>query len=402
MRRSFLALLFIAAVLLAGATPSVVATVSPARSIDKTPARAQNSGLDRNSSPVAGTPVEDMRGSDQIDPLTFYESPTFGYVIPWFEDIWHLESSDTGSDGDLQVFRREDDVITFHGYEGDAGDPDACLSRLTDQLDQSSDADLQLGVDFDGNRMEGEDEFHAWAVYVMAAHADADGAQPESVWHLECRRLVPGSAVLAITLVMTRDRYDFLIDSAYDFMDWVVMPRVAYDLDEAEGQPVLVGLDLNVGLECFFPRNPRLLVDGNGEEAGMATLVQNYDPNSEGAWHLYVRFENTGADDLRVDPLAIEVNASSQTGEDEISEDTLRPTDYRWETGDGDLSEQVQVLAPGKRMIVRLTFAEPFFDGTPPSLITVEAVYETEQTSSVTIGEWGDCAGGAGRPRLGG
>src|SRR5215213_569821 len=65
---------------------------------------------------AAATPSQDESSSDAMDPLTFYESPTFGYVIPWFEDVWHLESSDSGPNGDWVSFRQEGDLITFHGY----------------------------------------------------------------------------------------------------------------------------------------------------------------------------------------------------------------------------------------------------------------------------------------------
>src|SRR5829696_7726454 len=150
MRRFILAILFIASVSLPGWAH---------------PATAQE--VDRNA-PVADTSAQEESSSDAIDPLTFYESPTFGYVIPWFEDVWHLEASDSGPDGDVVSFRQENDLITFHGYEGDAGDPDACLSKLVDQLKQTSGANAEPGIDESGNPIEGIDEFYAWAVYVVA------------------------------------------------------------------------------------------------------------------------------------------------------------------------------------------------------------------------------------------
>src|SRR5829696_8374084 len=96
------------------------------------PATAQE--VDRNA-PVADTSTRDesgIVGGDEF--LTFYESPAFGYVVPWDED-WTAQSSSSGSDGDLLVISREDDTVTFHGYEGHEGDPEACLSESIDQLE---------------------------------------------------------------------------------------------------------------------------------------------------------------------------------------------------------------------------------------------------------------------------
>lgn len=345
-----------------------------------------------------------MPDSNALDPLTFYESPTFGYVIPWFEDIWQLESSESGNDGDLVTYRRTDDVLTFHGYTGDGGDPDACLTRLTDRLEQNSDAEPELGIDFYGNPMQGGDRYYAWAVYRTTPSGDAGEKTLETVWHLECRRLIPDSAVLAITLEMPRQRYDRLLDPAYDFMDAVVLPRRSFDVGDVDGQTALIGPLLFPALEqwdCYFPRNPGLLFDRAGNEAGMATLVAYYDPNDSGAWHLFVLFENTGNGDVAVDPMAVEVHASSQFGADAFEGDVARPAGYLWETGEGNPGDRTRVIAPGTRALVRLTFAEPFFDGLPPGPTTFVVTYATKQTPSVGMIGWRECQGGGNRPRLG-
>jgi hypothetical protein len=351
-------------------------------------------------------------------PLKFYESPTFGYVVQWDENEadWVVESTDSGPDGDILVLSQAGEAITFRGYEGHGGDPEACRMELALQLAETSRAELHFGIDSEGKIIAGGDEYIAWAVFVVDAFDDAGGNHPETVWHLECRRLIPGSAVLAITLEVSRDRYDEFdptgltfapIELAYRVMDSVVMPRVSYDFDDGDGQPVVEDCDFGFDLPYDFPLPPRLLLGNSGEVVGMATVVQDRGlhpdpPDEPGPWDLYVLFENTGSEALIIDPLGVEVTASSRFGEGEkgCKAEHLRPSKFEWETGNGDLSAEPQTIEPGKRLIVQLMFAEPFFEGAPPGVNRYVAEYHTEETSSVIIGAWDEGGSGGGRPRL--
>ena len=302
---------------------------------------------------VAAVPMtanaQDEPNVEGNGPLRFYESPTFGYVVRWDENDadWKVESSAVGPSDEVLVFRREDDSVIFHGYEGYEGNPEACRRQLVDQLYETSTAGLQIGIDTDGRRMEGGDKFRAWAAYVTARYVDEEGEHPESVWHLECRRLIPGSAVLTISYVVPLDRYDAFVDAAYDLIDLVVMPRLSYDLEVVDGQPTLLGPVLKPGGTWLFPRPPEPLFDRSDNEAGMTTLVAKYDPDEVGAWDLYVAFENTGTVSLRIDPLAVQGNGISQTGENEFEEYPLQPVGHQWETGDGDFSDEERNIGPG-------------------------------------------------------
>jgi len=370
------------------------------------PAYAQDDVPDRNN-PVAGRPDQNETNSSGVDPPTFYESPTFGYVLPWDVTVWTENMSDAGSDGDVLVLGRQGDTVTFHGYEGQAGDPNACLTETVAQLDET----LVVGVppvdDTEGKRVEGTDELRAATMFLIDSYVDAEGPHPEAVWYLECRRLIPGSAVLAITYMVPLDRYEDLVDSAYLLINSVVMPRKSYYSDDIDSQPVPEDCDFSSDLPFDFPMPPRLLLGGSGEEIGMAAVVEERglypdSPEEAGPWDLYVLFENTGSEALTINPLGVEVTASSRfaEGENGCKAEPLRPSNFHWETGNGDPTAQVRTIEPGERLIARLMFAEPFFEGAPPGFNRYVAVYEPEQNPPSIIGAWDEPAAGTGRPRL--
>ena len=333
----------------------------------------------------AGTPRSPAPGHVvAVGGLDFYESPTFGYVEAWPPGSWRVQTDQSAGGVDTLILTGAADgiagqaeAVAFEGFAGYGGDPAACLAAAAARWAHASGvarfrpAVLQFdtGQAVDPALYRINSPTRATGVYTLAL-TGGQGQATTSVLQLDCRRLVPGSAVLLVADLTTLARFTSDLLSWW----WVALPRRSFSRD-ASGQ--LSGAS-DVG-RCEGPANgPQLMVSPAGDEVGMATVV---DPRS---W--LVLIEDTGTHPLDVGHLPL-VFQPSGSGAPPLAPVARTVFDLPSARSSGTR------LEPGQRALVLLEFY-PLVGGMGSLL------YAPQSGHAVEIGSLGGgCAGGF-RPRI--
>jgi predicted metalloprotease len=131
-----------------------------------------------------------------------YTAPTFGYTLSWDEEVWQVtdEYSEDGYDG---ISLASDESLlyieSFYFYQGD---PVQCLEGERAALAEQGDLDdLDPMTNADGEPIESTDEGSASGLYVWPESDEFEA----SVVYVECRTLIPDSAVMVITAFLDPD-----------------------------------------------------------------------------------------------------------------------------------------------------------------------------------------------------
>lgn len=340
----------------------------------------------------------------------FYESPSFGYVVDWLpaDGGWRVQADQSGAGADQLVLDGDPGQVAFAGYQGYGGDAATCLADAAGQVERSAGVSGfgQAALPDDPgppySHYRRSDPTRAVDVYTMV-RTDAGGQATTFALLLDCRALVPDSAVLLVSYLTTLDRFNdgTLFDQAETLMDYALaLPRQSFASDAAGRLSALPGIshDECGTLSQRLPLYPQglegLMTDAAGNELGMVTPYGSVPPNS-----LLVLAENTGTHPFDVGrlPLGLAGNVSASGQMSIRTPRSLTVLALPSARGTGT------VLDPGDRAVVRLEFnSEANLHGDDVSGGML--MYAAQPGRTVEIGVFGAltlCRGGAGyRPRI--
>nr|MDQ3044709.1 hypothetical protein [Chloroflexota bacterium] len=148
-----------------------------------------------------------------------YTSPSFGYSVAWDGAVWSVEDELSEGGQDLLRIGTPLSTLYFEAYEGFAGDPAACLEEAAAELSaEKGVSDFTVATDRNGDPLTGADATSAYAVYTLTFTSDT-GEALAFADYIECRTLVPGEAVLEITLIVGLDLYNEQVELMQDVLD---------------------------------------------------------------------------------------------------------------------------------------------------------------------------------------
>jgi hypothetical protein len=183
-------------------------------------ATQSTSGRDRDDEDEDETPRRDG-GDTGVDGNT-YESPTYGYILEWDEDLWTVDEERTASETRDVLFLEYVDggFLIVEGYEGYDGDADDCLEGSSDEiLDTDNVANVEPLENEEGEVLEGESDG-----VVFAAYSFELGDTP-AIAYFDCQTLVEDEAVLAFSFVAPESEAADATDAFVDIQESLEIPN---------------------------------------------------------------------------------------------------------------------------------------------------------------------------------
>jgi hypothetical protein len=332
-----------------------------------------------------------------VEGMTFYESPTFGYVVAWSpSDVrWQVDTDESAGGEDQLVLTSDAGQVIFEGYEGDGGDPSACLTRSAREIRRLSGVSQFRKAVFQDDRggdWQGDNPYRAVSdtratdAYTLR-FTDEQGQGTDLALLIDCRMLVPGSAVLLVTYLTTPEQFndDSVGGQADNLMGGVALPRRSFERDPSGG---LSAHDSYKEAQDHqhWPQAPQLMIDPAGDELGIVTFVGN----NQQSHFLQVLIENSG--DRRLDARRLPLvanNPYSESGSPIVAPSSV--TVFSLPSARGTDT----VLQPGDRAVVRLDFDPPLDYAMCGQW---KLLYAPDGGQTSTIGTLGGCGGGGLRP----
>lgn len=152
----------------------------------------------------------------QVDGDT-YTNPTYAYQVQWDADVWDVVNE---ASGDLTL---ESDVAEVYFQSGQFydGDATACRDDLVERLPDEESVVSVVPFEGDGD-LDGESEGRAYSTLEVVLEEDGD--ERTVVERIDCRTIVAGEAVLAITWLAPVDDLDVANEPIGDLLDSLVIP----------------------------------------------------------------------------------------------------------------------------------------------------------------------------------
>lgn len=145
------------------------------------------------------TPVSGMAESS-------WEGPNWGVRVTWDPADWTVENEFIQSGYDAVQIATPNSTAYLETYAGFAGDAEACLAAAEAEIGQR--AGVTEVLPLTGRSLPvADDEIGAAQLFGVTATL-ADGNVYRGVEYVECRTLVPGSAVVEITWQTMTSAYD--------------------------------------------------------------------------------------------------------------------------------------------------------------------------------------------------
>ncbi len=175
-----------------------------------------------------------------------YVNPTYGYQIDWDQDVWGVIE-----DGPGDVTLASDLVeIYFQSGQFYAGDATACRDDLVDRLPDDDTVLSSEPYEADGEQA-GEADGRAFETLQVELDDTDDQDARTVVERIDCRTIVAGEAVLAITWLAPIDDATDATASAEALLDALVIPSFqgpGADVDGLDGGSY-VDSDLGLSLD---------------------------------------------------------------------------------------------------------------------------------------------------------
>jgi hypothetical protein len=279
-------------------------------------------------------------------PDGYYESPTYGYLVRLDFPGWQVADEQSSGGLDHLVLSGQAGLVAFDGYTGFGGDPKACLAA--EEVRVAADPSISqfsVAVDEEGKAAESYAPGWAYRIYTLVA-PDANGVATEFALTIDCRTLVPGSAVLEVRHYVALSAYGDAVSAADWLMHAVVFPRRSV-------------VPLAAADSTFYPSEKMEYATQSGSYVAEVavthldeTPVSDLPAPAPAGTHWVaatIRFSNTGEDGLEIDagaPYVVDQFGGVTTS-----------SYYRWDWTDSDPSAQVQTLAGGSDAIAVSWFA---------------------------------------------
>jgi hypothetical protein len=171
-------------------------------------------GSAQSQEPKPALPATPVTGSDATGAETSpsgaagasWEGPAWGVRLTWDPNDWAVENEfiQEGYDG-LQIGTPRSTAF-LEAYEGFGGDAAACLAAAEAEIGQRTGVSEVVPLE-DRPLPVAEDQIGAARLFGVTATL-ADGRIYRGVEYVECRTLVPGSAVVEITWQALTSAYD--------------------------------------------------------------------------------------------------------------------------------------------------------------------------------------------------
>lgn len=165
----------------------------------------------------------------QIDGDTFAD-PDYGYTLTWDGDVW---SPSDDQSGDLVL---ESDLVQIFFQSGQFydGDAVACRDDLVDRLPDDPTVESVEAADDLADAV-AEDDGRAYATLRVEITPDGTDEPRTFAERIECRTVVAGEAVLAITWLAPIDDYDDAATQVADLLAALDVPTFQAPGDEIAG-----------------------------------------------------------------------------------------------------------------------------------------------------------------------
>lgn len=283
---------------------------------------------------------------------TLYTNPAWSYLVHWDPAEWTLakEPAEDGS-GMLTLGDDAGNTVAFLGRSGYGGDATACLESMKASAWEIPGAtDYVLGVDEFGEPAELRGPAQAYAFYQMSI-PDAAGALETTYFYDECQTLVAGEAVFQRSFWGPAAAYADHQPAIAAAVEGAFLPASAWLAHMAPPREYgYAGLALLRGL--YATRNNATLVpDAAGEPQFLAGLLDEAGDTRR------VLFENVSDEPVLVEPEQITLTLASRAHD--LPEEELPLLSVAWEDGEAATADGSRTLAPGERVLARLTFAAP-------------------------------------------
>jgi hypothetical protein len=152
-----------------------------------------------------------------------YLSPTYGFVLTW-EPWWQLASTRTESGVDEIELSDGLTRVRLTGRTAFGGDPKLCLDREIEEfIANSSVRHPRVLRDERGELIARDWGERSYAVFSFLRPLDNESLEPTMAF-LECRALIPGTAVLSIRMITREATFAIEAPLVSRLLDGLVMP----------------------------------------------------------------------------------------------------------------------------------------------------------------------------------
>jgi hypothetical protein len=332
-----------------------------------------------------------------------YVSPTWGFLVRWYDDEWtvYQETTTDGVDT-LWLTDTMGNTAGFEGRAGYSGDARACLDDLVSGVQETTAAgDAAVATDEFDRPFKIFHPWRSWTVLLVPVRGDDQESAVDHLVYRDCRTLVPGEAVFVRTLIAPAEMFSDELPQL-DVLN-AALPRGAWygsiyeeltapgQSDQGSWSPMPVD-----SIEPWeLPGVPKLLGTQDGSELGMMTQVDGDPENNT----VVVMIENSGTAPLEIDPLQFtDSNWDLFDGLIEPRPDPdLSPVQTVWNDG---TESGPRTLPPGTWASLTLEFPEPLEPRSRSSFLVywdnrlIDGAIALECLDNCGYG------GGASRPRL--
>ena len=287
-----------------------------------------------------------------------YTNPTYRYQLQWDPDVWTVAEDGTG---DLTL---ESDLVQLYLQSGQFynGDATACRDDLVGRLPDDSAVTSSDPYDGEGQL---DDELNGRAFATLRVDlAASDGQDARTVVErIDCRTLVAGEAVLAITWIAPVDDFTAAAEVTDDLLGGLVIPSFqapGSSVDGVEGSTYTdpdFGFMLSWDGTDWFPFSPVDAVLGLNDETSLIA----FDLPDGFAGDAAACVEGTLAD-LESSPGLVDASPIQRDGEDVAG---LDDTGWSYATVDADYGGAEQFVEvrcaaiPGQDTTIRAVHSGP-------------------------------------------
>ena len=312
-----------------------------------------------------------------------YTNPTYRYQLQWDPDVWAVAEDGTG---DLTL---ESDLIQLYLQSGQFydGDATACRDDLVGRL--PDDPAVTASEPYDGEgQLDGASDGRAFAT-LRVELAASDGQDVRTVVErIDCRTVVAGEAVLAITWIAPVDDFQDAAELTDDLLGGLVIPSFQAPGADVTGVTDSTYTDPDYGFTLswneadWFPFNPVDAVLGLNDETSLISL----DLPNEFAADPAACVEAT-LGELEASPGLVEASPVQRDGEDVAG---LDDTGWSYAAVDADYGGAEQFVEvrcaaiPGQDTTIRAVHSGPI------GSYEAESDLAAPVFASLTVAEAGD------------
>jgi hypothetical protein len=164
-------------------------------------------------------------------------SEVWGVSIAWDEEVWTFDEDasfvDEEAQQDLLVLRSDAASLYLDAKAAYDGDPEECLEAEAELLENESGiVEFGLAEGEDGPLTGTTEDGVVYGFYLSTLEVEDDpeteddeAGEFELASYIECRTLVEGEAVVAVTLITQPDDFDEQFDLATEVIDSIELPE---------------------------------------------------------------------------------------------------------------------------------------------------------------------------------